>query len=126
MRKFSFLLAAAISIAASTALAQKATEQYIPLGRSPGLSNQQTDIANIVSIDGDQRVVTIEMDGGEKQVRITDETRIWLDRTRYGRSNRAAGLKDLAQGQRVEIHYVDKTQQPPLAAWIKAVPRSEP
>lgn len=107
---------------ASGALAQQATEQYIPTGRSPGLSGQLTDIAAILSIDSDRRVVTLRTDGGEKQVRVAGETIIWLDRTRYGRSSVAARFEDLAPGQQVEIHYGDTTRQPPVAAWIKAVP----
>lgn len=126
MRKFPLFLGLAIAMTTTAALAQKATEQYIPMGRSPGLSGQYTDIADIVSIDGDQRLLTIRADSGEKQVRVAQETRIWFDRTRYGRPNFTVRFEDLTPGQRVEVYYGDATRQPLVADWIKAVPRSEP
>ena len=51
------LLVAVLGI--TPAYAQKATEQFIPIGRSPGLSDAKTRIGQIESFDPGRSVLTL-------------------------------------------------------------------
>ena len=99
------------------AFGQKATEQFIPIGQSPGLSEQYTYRGSLEAVDAASRTVTVE----GRSVQVTDATRIWLDRSASRQSNLAAGFDALQPGREVEIHYVD-IEQRERAAWIKIAP----
>ena len=99
------------------ALGQKATEQFIPIGESPGLSGQYTYIGALEAVDAVARTITIE----GRSVQVTAATRIWLDRSAAQLPNLSGSFEDLQPGRRVEIHYLDAEQRE-RAAWIKVVP----
>ena len=98
----------------SYAHGQKATERYIPIGQSPGVSNKYTYIGVIEAVDPQQRTLT----AAGHTVQITDETRIWLDRSLQKVSNQKGSFDDLQKGRKVEIKYTDTTQ-PQVAQWVK-------
>lgn len=102
-----------------TALSQKATEQFIPIGQSPGLSGQYTYIGALEAVDATARTITVE----GRSVQVTDATRIWLDRSIAQQPNLSGGLDDLRPGRRVEVRYMDAERRE-RAAWIKIVPSS--
>jgi len=103
-----------------SANAQKTTEEFIPIGKSPGVSGVSSYIGTIDSVDVGDRTVTIRGDGALRSVEISGETRIWLDLSKYKTKNRAAILQDLKKGRRIEV----KPQQdrPDQAEWIKIDP----
>lgn len=105
-------------LAASQISAQKATEQFIPIGESPGLSVSQTDIGRIQSFDAASRTLSVEAGGSIRPVRITDVTRIWVDRSASKLSNLDGDISDLAAGRRVEVSYVDPDSRQ-AANWVK-------
>lgn len=97
---------------------QKATERYIPLGQSPGVSQKVTSIGEIADVDEPKRTVTILEPSGRRTVSITDSTRIWLDRTRIKQTNLTGTFADLQKGRRIEVKYRDaQTRQ--VADWVK-------
>ncbi len=98
----------------SYAHAQKATEQFIPIGQSPGMSNKYTYIGVIDDADAQQRTIT----AGARTIKITAQTRIWLDRSALQSSNQAGTFADLQKGRTVEIKY-DDPARPQTADWIK-------
>ena len=98
----------------SYAHGQKATEQYIPIGQSPGISNKYTYIGVIEAVDPQQHTVT----AAGHTVQITDETHIWLDRSLQKLSNQAGSFDDLQKGRKVEIKYTGPAQ-PQVAQWVK-------
>lgn len=98
----------------SYAHGQRATEQFIPIGQSPGLSNKYTYIGMIEAVDPQQRTVT----AAGHTVRITEQTRIWLDRSLLKLSNQVGSFGDLQKGRKVEIKYADSAQ-PQVAQWVK-------
>ena len=100
------------------AFAQRATEIYIPIGESPGLSTGQTDIGRIEAYDAGTRTLTLRAPDGVHPVRITEDTRIWLDRSAANLSNRSGDPSDLAIGRRAEVSYVDPAKRE-LASWVK-------
>ena len=102
----------------SLAHAQKATEQYIPIGKSPGMSQKYTSLGTIDSVSVRQRTVTIVEPNARRTVSITDKTNIWLDRSKLKLPNLRGGFADLQKGRRVEVKYLDPESRQ-VAEWVK-------
>jgi len=103
---------------AQSASAQHATERYIPIGKSPGLSDKYDWIGEITAVDQGAGTVTIRNPQGERSIRVTDTTQIWVDRSAMRQVNTVGTLSDLIVGRRVEVHYTDYERRD-TAAWIK-------
>lgn len=101
-----------------TAGAQRTTEQYIPIGQSPGISGVRSYIGAITAVDPQRRTFTVQDSTGPHTIRVAERTRIWLDRSAERLSNEAGDLTDLRVGRRVEVKYVDD-QARDTADWIK-------
>jgi hypothetical protein len=110
------LIAAIVS--GSPAHGQEATDRYIPLGRSPGISGTLTSIGEIVEVDPRERTMTIAEAAGRRTVKITDKTRIWIDRSKLKLTNVTGSFADLEKGRRVEAKYLDPTDRH-VADWVK-------
>lgn len=104
--------------AATPAYPQKATEQFIPLGQSPGASGKVTWIGEIVGTDIPQRTLSIGEAAGTHTVKITDKTRIFLDRSKLKQTNTTGTFADLQKGRRVEVKY-EGSGPTPVADWVK-------
>ena len=111
-------LAIALLGSLSYAHGQKETEQYIPIGQSPGLSQKHTSIGEIAEVDPQAKTVTIADPAGRRTVKVTEKTRIWLDRTKLKLSNLTGSFADLQKGRRVEVKY-DDPQRREVAEWVK-------
>ncbi len=96
---------------------QMMTEQFIPIGQSPGLSSTQTDIGQIEAVDTAARRITL----GGHSVAVTPRTRIWLDRSALRQANVPGRFADLRRGRRAEVKYEDAARKD-RAAWIKVAP----
>lgn len=120
IRLLGFIL---ISTAAVSAHAEKATEQLIPLGKSPGVSGISSYIGEITAVNAKKRTITITGDKGLRSVTITERTKIWIDRSKFKAANVVGGIDDCRKGRQVEV----KTEagQQLLAEWIKVVPEKE-
>lgn len=102
----------------ASAYGQEATERYIPMGQSPGLSQKYTSMGEIATVDAQQRTITIAEQAGPRTVRIEESTRIWIDRTRLKLTNLTGGFADLRRGSRVEVKYADPARRD-VADWVK-------
>ncbi len=111
-------VAVALLGAISHAHGQKETERFIPIGQSPGVSQKQTSIGEIAEVDAAGRSVTVAEQAGRRTVKITDKTRIWLDRTRLKQANLTGSFTDLQKGRRVEVKYEDPARRE-VADWVK-------
>ncbi|MDH3497188.1 MAG: hypothetical protein OER21_10515 [Gemmatimonadota bacterium] len=116
--RFALPLVASLCLA-TTAQAQQATERYIPLGQSPGLSSRYTYMGQIVRIDAAARTVTVGNADTTRTIALTEHTKIWLDRSATRQTTLIGRLEDLQPGQRIEIKYEDYATKD-RAAWIKA------
>lgn len=113
----SLLAALAVSLLlAAPAAAQRATEQFIPIGRSPGLSGGRTLLGRVVTGDAAHGVLVLATAAGEHQVAIGEATRIWLDRSESGQSNTTGSLADCASGRTVEVRLAEDGE---TADWVK-------
>ena len=107
-----------VSLAATNVVyGQQTTEQYVPIGQSPGISDKFSYVGNIVSVDRDAHTLTVESDRGTKTIRVLSKTRIWLDRSKVKRTNIAASYSDCEVGRKVEVMYDHDDQD--VADWIK-------
>jgi hypothetical protein len=97
---------------------QQATEMFIPIGQSPGLSNKGSVIGTLESVDPGKRMVTISSPSGAQTVGITDRTLIWLDRSEQKQPNQNGAINDLQKGRKVEVK-VRKGEPKAVAEWIK-------
>lgn len=99
---------------------QKSTELYTPIGKSPGLSGKLTIIGTIESVDEENRSVTIVDPSGSRSANITEDTKIYLDKSKIGRTNAYGSFSDLERGVRVEILYVARERGADgPAEWVK-------
>jgi hypothetical protein len=98
--------------------AQKMTEQFIPIGQSPGLSQKYTSIGEITQVNPQARTITIVDPAGARTVKISAKTHIWLDRTKLKQPNLFGSFADLQKGRRVEVKYVDAERRE-VADWVK-------
>ena len=96
---------------------QMMTEQFIPIGQSPGLSGQYSDIGEIEAVDPAARRITL----AGRSIAVTPRTRIWLDRSALGQTNVTGRFADLRRGRRAEVKYMDEARRE-TAAWIKVAP----
>ena len=116
-------LSVAFSVLVSTGIAagvQQATEMFIPIGQSPGISKTATVIGTIESVDAEKRTIVVKSDGGSAAATITEKTRIFLDRSRRKEPNRDGAFEDLEEGARVEVLYQGRTRAASgPAEWVK-------
>jgi hypothetical protein len=111
-------VAIAALCAVPQAHAQKMTEQFIPIGQSPGLSQKYTSIGEITQVNPQARTITIVDPAGARTVKISAKTHIWLDRTKLKQPNLFGSFADLQKGRRVEVKYVDAERRE-VADWVK-------
>ena len=111
---------------APLARGQEATERYIPIGQSPGLSRQYNYMGPIDAVDVENRTLTIAGPSGARVVKLTQRTRIWLDRSMLESTSSSGSFEDCLLGRTVEVKYEDPSRRE-LADWIKVqITRPEP
>lgn len=98
------------------ASAQQATERYVPIGRSPGISGISTVMGTVQSVDPETGHLTLRTGEGPRELEIGDATRIWLDRSALGESNQTASLSACRPGAEVEVKLAADGRR---ADWIK-------
>jgi len=114
-------LAAGLIVLCSAAAAQQSTERYVPIGKSPGVSGAQSIIGEITAVDNAARTMTVKGDDGERTFRMTGDTRIWLDRSRWRRTNLVGTFYDCSVGHDAEVMYAKDDMT--TALWVKVAAR---
>jgi len=107
-----------VCLIAALAYGQQSTELFIPIGQSPGLSGEATVIGKIDVVDAGNRTVTLSDATGTYKAAITQQTKIYLDRSRLNRNNRRGSWDDLKSGMLAEVYYGGK-EPDGAAEWIK-------
>ena len=99
---------------------QKATEIFIPLGKSPGLSGKYTTIGKIDTVNAQDQTITMTDSLGSYTIKITERTKIWLDNSKLKSTNRKGTFADLRKGRLAEVKYEDSARKDKgIAEWIK-------
>jgi hypothetical protein len=104
--------------AGTAAHAQKSTEQFIPIGKSPGISEKVTAIGTLVTVKPLEHTFMVSEPGGRRTVRMTGQTLIWLDRSGLKLPNLVGSYADIQPGRRVEVKFTDPIRRD-VAEWIK-------
>ena len=98
---------------------QEATEVFIPIGQSPGVSRIKSVIGIIVSCDWASGIV-VSTDQAQQTATLTDETKVYLDRSAAKKSGTEGSRSDCQKGRRVEVKYVYEGEtRSARAEWIK-------
>ena len=100
------------------AQAQKASEIYIPMGQSPGLSGKYTEVGKIDAANDQDQTITMTNSSGSYTVEITESTKIWLDRSKVQLTNEKGSFTDLQAGRTIEVKHKDNDPEGPVE-WIK-------
>jgi len=103
---------------AAPASAQRTTERFIPLGKSPGVSGVTAYMGTISAVDASRRTVTITGPQGATTIKLSDSTKIWVDRSGQRQPTAAGKLTDLQVGWMAEVKYLDPAKKEG-AEWIK-------
>jgi hypothetical protein len=104
---------------AGSVSAQRMTEQYIPIGRSPGVSGTKYALLGTIdSVSLARKTLRITGPQGPVTVTFTDSTKIWIDRSAHGESAQVGSPADLTVGRRIEVKFVSEATRT-VADWIK-------
>jgi hypothetical protein len=106
----------------AAAAAHPATEQYIPIGQSPGPGIVQGTAAPVAEpASGGPPIVAVERAGAEVGAYVvTGRTRIYVDRSSQGLPNLVGTINDVHPGRVIEVRIADP--QTREAEWIKVRP----
>jgi hypothetical protein len=100
------------------AFAEKSTELYIPIDQSPGLSGKYTVTGNIDAVDYQNQTMTMSNYSGSYTVKVMDNTRIYLDKSKIQQTNAYGTFSDCKKGRKAEVKFDQNAQGRP-AEWIK-------
>ncbi len=95
---------------AATALAQQATELYIPIGQSPGLSKEGKTVIGYVTAVTNQQVTI-----SNRVVKLDAKTWFYLDRSAVKRTNTYGGATNVVTNAFVEAWAPTNG----IANWVK-------
>ncbi len=116
-----FLIAAMVLmflfLGTSLIYGQETAEQFIPIGYSPGISDKYSFIGKIVDVDQETHTIVVDSNRGERVIKVTPMTRIWLDRSKRKRSNTVGTYRDCEVGRKIEVMHDDDNES--VADWIK-------
>jgi hypothetical protein len=100
------------------AIAEKTTELFIPIGKSPGLSDKFSLIGTIAEVNALDQTLTVTGASGTYTVLTSEYTLIFLDKSKLRQPNRYGSFSDFKKGMVVEVRFeADKKHRP--AEWIK-------
>lgn len=108
------VLAALISMP-PLARGQQATEVYIPIGKSPGISVSRSYIGEIRQVDYAARSIEMLGKDGAKSINVNDKTTYYLDRSHYRKKSTTGEMSDCKVGRRIEANVSDDG----TVVWIK-------
>jgi len=98
--------------------AQKETEVFIPIGKSPGVSGKYSMICKVEMVKANDSIMTIRQESGVMNLKMTEQTKIYLDKSKLKLQNKKGVLADIKPGITMEVKYVDNKPSNPVD-WIK-------
>jgi hypothetical protein len=100
-----------------TAAGHPATELYIPIGKSPGISHVKSWIGQIQSLAATQVGFTMMVNDDAKYVAFDESTKIYLQYETPGKNNELGNYTDCKAGRTAEVYLADDGK----ANWIKVL-----
>lgn len=117
----SFILAALFTALAGAAYAHPATEQYIPIGQSPGggtLMGRAEAVVEPAAAGGEPAVSIAGAPSGPFV--IGPNTRIYIDRSAQRLPSLIGTIDDVRPGRIIEVRIADPETR--VAEWVKVRP----
>src|SRR5262245_51028360 len=110
MRTLIATLAASLALT-SAAIAHPATEQFIPIGESPGpgvVAGTAGAVAEPSTAGGDP-IVSVQAASGSElgAYAVTPQTRVYIDRSAQGLPNLVGTIADVQPGRVIEVRIAD-------------------
>lgn len=111
----------ASAVLAGVALAHPATEQFVPIGQSPGPGVVEGTAGAVAEPAADgPPIVSVERSGDQVGAYVvTPATRIYIDRSSQGLPNLVGTIADVQPGRVIEVRIDQETR---AAEWIKVRP----
>jgi len=100
--------------------AQKETEVFIPIGKSPGVSGKYSMICTVQTIQVNDSIMTMKQESGTMTLKITEQTKVYLDKSKLKLQNKKGTVADIKPGMTMEVKYVDN-QPGNSVDWIKVL-----
>lgn len=122
MRRISLVILALATVTGAAA-AHPATEQFVPIGESPGPGVVQGRAEAVAEPAADgPPIVSVETAQGEDvgAYIVTPQTRVYIDRSEQGLPNLVGSLEDIRPGRVIEVRIADFETR--AAEWIKVRP----
>ena len=113
------VLACLLIAAAPIVSAQRATEMFVPIGQSAGLSGKHTLLARVQAVNVADRSLTLTQDATTQTVKVGTATPVWIDRSKQQQSNSAGTLADAKPGMMAEVKFVKNSRSGGEAEWVK-------
>ena len=99
-----FMIILLVGVATLT-FAQKETELYIPIGKSPGISGKYSVMGRIEQVNYQNQTLTMSDDSHSYDVKVSERTMFFLDRTKLKETNVYGTLADCKKGMLVEVRF---------------------
>lgn len=116
---FKYIAGLTITLSAASVVGHPATERYIPMGQSPGVSNNQSYVGPIRSVNTENNGFTMTTDSREKYIKMTERTPVFLFSTSGAPGNKLGSYADCENGRNVEV-YLDADDN---VVWLKVQTR---
>lgn len=115
MQKFLLAITSGLALfAISAAWSHPGTEQYIPIGKSPGISNVKSYVGAIRSVRETESGFSMAVEDADMQIDVDQSTKIYLD-TGSGNANTVGSEEDCRVGRTVEVYLHESG----VAYWVK-------
>ena len=115
------ILATILFLFSRETYAQKETEVFIPLGKSPGVSGKYSIIGRVETVNASDSIITIRQDASIKTIKITAATEIYLDRSKQKLTSRKCSFAECKPGLMTEVKYKDNKPDSSIE-WLKVQP----
>ncbi len=120
MLKYAIVIGVAFAMmgAVPDVSAQKTTEIFIPIGKSPGLSGEYTKMGTIEEVSAQEQAITMSDAAESYTIQVAEGTSIWLDKSKMKSTNEVGSFSDLVAGRMVEVEFKDNDPERGVE-WIK-------
>lgn len=113
-KKLSAALLMMAVLPAAGVFSHPATELYIPIGQSPGISNVKSYVGRIRSLRETDDGFLMNVEGSVSRIDVDESTKIYVD-AGPGKKNRVGTRADCEVGRTVEVYLHESG----VAYWVK-------
>lgn len=98
--------------------AQKETEVFIPVGKSPGVSGKYSVIGRAETVNYHDSSITLRQEAGMRTIKITRKTVFYLDKSKLKLTSKKCSFADCKPGLMMEAKFINNKPDG-LIEWLK-------